>query len=45
LNSLFDRKVINTVQYLNRLPKGSVPDLPRLITEIKQLSEMSSTSQ
>lgn len=35
LNSLFDRKVIDTVQYLSRLPKGSVPDLSRLINEIK----------
>lgn len=35
LDNLFDRKVINVVQYLTRLPKGTVPDLNRLISEIK----------
>lgn len=35
LDNLFDRKVINVVQYLTRLPKGTVPDLNRLVSEIK----------
>lgn len=35
LDNLFDRKVINVVQYLTRLPKGTIPDLNRLISEIK----------
>jgi hypothetical protein len=39
LNSLYDRKIISPEQYLSRLPKGSVPDLPRLIDEIRNGSE------
>ncbi|MDD2362797.1 MAG: hypothetical protein PHH84_07595, partial [Oscillospiraceae bacterium] len=35
LDSLFDRKVIDSVQYLTRLPKGTVPELSRLINELK----------
>ncbi|MDD3832669.1 MAG: hypothetical protein PHR24_02135 [Oscillospiraceae bacterium] len=35
LDSLLDRKVIDPVQYLTRLPKGTVPELSRLINELK----------
>ena len=36
LDSLFDREVIDAVQYLSRLPKGVVPNLDALIHELKQ---------
>ncbi|HHV51750.1 MAG TPA: portal protein [Candidatus Avimonas sp.] len=39
LNSLYDREIIDAVQYLSRLPKGSVPDLSQLIGEILRKSE------
>ena len=35
LDSLFDRKMINALQYLSRLPKGSVPKLSRLVSEVR----------
>lgn len=35
LGNLFDRQIINAVQYLQRLPKGSIPMLDKLIREIK----------
>ena len=38
LDSLFDRQVIDAVQYLSRLPKGVVPNIDALIHEIKQTS-------
>lgn len=36
LDALFDRKVIDAVQYLSRLPKGVVPNLDALIHELQQ---------
>ena len=36
LDGLFDRNVIDAVQYLSRLPKGAVPNVDALIHEIKQ---------
>lgn len=35
LDNLFDRQVIDVVQYLQRLPKGIVPDLSGLIRELE----------
>ena len=39
LDNLFDRKVIDVVQYLKRLPKGTVPDVNGLIREMQQANE------
>lgn len=36
LDALFDRQVIDAVQYLSRLPKGVVPNLDALIHELQQ---------
>ena len=36
LDALFDRNVIDAVQYLSRLPKGVVPNLDALIHELQQ---------
>lgn len=35
LDNLFDRKVIDVVQYLTRLPKGTVPNINGLIRELQ----------
>lgn len=35
LDNLFDRQVIDVVQYLSRLPKGTVPNLNGLIRELQ----------
>ena len=39
LGNLFDRQIIDAVQYLQRLPKGIVPQLDKLIRELKQANE------
>lgn len=39
LDNLFDRKVIDVVQYLQRLPKGTVPDVGSLIREMQKANE------
>ncbi len=39
LDSLFDRQVIDPVQYLSRLPKGVVPNLDALIHELQQKTQ------
>ncbi len=36
LDSLFDRKVIDIMQYLERLPKGIVPDVSGLMEDLRQ---------
>ncbi len=36
LDALFERGVLTVVQYLERLPKGYVPELTKLIEEIKE---------
>ena len=36
LDNLFDRQVIDVVQYLSRLPKGTVPGINKLVAELKQ---------
>ena len=43
LDNLFDRKVIDVVQYLTRLPKGTVPDVNGLIREMQQANEAVAT--
>ena len=40
LDNLFDRKVIDVFQYLNRLPKGTIPDVNSLIRELKRANEV-----
>lgn len=35
LDNLFDKQVIDVVQYLTRLPKGTIPDLSGLIRELR----------
>ena len=35
LDNLFDRQVIDVIQYLKRLPKGMVPDVSALIRELQ----------
>ena len=35
LGNLYDRQIIDAVQYLSRLPKGIIPNLDKLIDEIK----------
>lgn len=39
LDNLFDRQVINVLQYLQRLPKGTVPDVTSLIKEMQKANE------
>lgn len=41
LDSLFGAKVINVLQYLERLPKGTVPDVNGLIRELQKADELS----
>lgn len=36
LDNLFDRQVIDVMQYLTRLPKGTVPNLGELIRELEK---------
>ncbi len=36
LDNLFDREVIDAVQYLKRLPRGTVPDLGGLVRELER---------
>lgn len=39
LDNLFGAKVIDVVQYLKRLPKGTIPDVNGLIREMQQADE------
>lgn len=39
LDNLFERKVIDVVQYLKRLPKGTVPDVNGLLREMQKANE------
>lgn len=45
LDNLFDRKVIDVVQYLNRLPKGTVPNLSGLIRELQEANAAAGAAQ
>jgi hypothetical protein len=42
LGNLFDRGVIDEVQYLSRLPKGTVPNLDGLIRDRKMATALPS---
>ena len=39
LDALFDKQIIDTVQYLKRLPKGIVPNVTGLIRELEAANE------
>lgn len=45
LDNLFDRQVINVMQYLKRLPKGTVPDVTSLIKEMQKANEQAEAMQ
>ncbi len=45
LDNLFDRQVINVLQYLKRLPKGTVPDVTSLIKEMQKANEQAEAMQ
>ena len=36
LGNLFDRQIIDPIQYLSRLPKGTIPNVSKLIKELKE---------
>lgn len=40
LDNLFDRQIIDSVQYLKRIPKGIIPDVTGLIKEMQQANQM-----
>ncbi len=44
LDNLFDRRVIDTIQYLKRLPRGTVPDVSGLIREMQKANEEVATA-
>ena len=39
LDNLFDRQIIDAVQYLTRLPKGTVPNIGGLLRELEKKPE------
>lgn len=39
LDNLFDRQMIDKKQYLERLPKGAIPDLERLLRECERSTD------
>lgn len=45
LDNLFDRQVINVMQYLERLPKGVVPDVTALVKEMQKANEEAQAMQ
>lgn len=45
LDGLFDRQVIDVLQYIERLPKGIIPDVTGLIDEIKKANEEAKAMQ
>lgn len=44
LDNLFDRQVIDVMQYLKRLPKGTVPDVNGLIREMQKANEVAAAN-
>ncbi len=40
LDALLDRGIIDVIQYLERVPKGYIPELTKLKEEIKQMRDM-----
>ena len=45
LGNLYDRQIIDAVQYLSRLPKGIIPNLDKLIDEIKSRMQAEAQAQ
>ena len=45
LDNLFDRQVIDVVQYLSRLPKGTIPNLNGLLRDLQAANEAISAQQ
>ena len=45
LDNLFDRQVIDVMQYLERLPKGVVPDVTSLVKEMQKANEQAKANQ
>lgn len=45
LDGLFDRQVIDLLQYLKRLPKGVIPDVSGLIKEIEETNKQIQQAQ
>lgn len=45
LDNLFDRKVIDVVQYLSRLPKGTIPNVNGLIREMQTANVAAQAAQ
>lgn len=45
LDNLFDRQVIDVLNYLKRLPKGTIPDVTSLIKEIQKANEQAQAMQ
>lgn len=45
LDNLFDRQMIDLLQYLERLPKGVIPNISELIKEIKKANEEAAAMQ
>ena len=40
LDALFDRGIISVVQYLERMPKGYIPELTKLLEELKKAPQV-----
>ena len=45
LDNLFERQVIDVIQYLKRLPKGTVPNVTELIAELERANQLVAKSQ
>lgn len=45
LGNLFDRQIITPIQYLSRLPKGIIPNLNKLIQELKPVEQSAAVPQ
>lgn len=45
LDNLFDRQMIDLLQYLERIPKGIIPNVSKLIKEIKKANEQAAAAQ
>ena len=44
LDNLFDRQVIDVIQYLTRLPKGTVPNVNGIIRDMQNANQASSAA-
>ena len=45
LDNLLDRQIINTLQYLKRLPAGTIPDITGLMREIEEGESITETTE